>query len=148
MDAISDRVRRNVPGHVQAGRSLLQYIFKPNYNIVFRWTDYTVALSALREKVGRDPYRIDHGKKLLINDFDPSFEHLIGIVLNVVAKKFFWKVRHWVALRKIDGVWYKFDSDHSSPIPFINTSAVHSYLVSVHSKSGEIILVRNIQEAF
>lgn len=151
LDEISKRARRSVPPprrrHAQAGHSLLPSIFKPQYNDVF--IDATVLYGALRDKVGRDPFHIDFRKKLLIHDFDPSFEPLIGIVLSIVVKKYFWKARHWVALKKINGVWYKLDSDHSSPKPFQNTSAVHTYLTSVRvNNDGQIFLVRDIQQAF
>lgn len=42
---------------------------------------------------------------------------MLGFLLNVQVRMFtgVWKSRHWVTLRKIDGVWYNLDSDLFAP---------------------------------
>jgi josephin len=69
----------------------------------------------------------------------------MGVVINVLVKRFagIWKSRHWITLRKIDGVWYNLDSDLSMPERFRDTEEVRKFLDFSIAHGGEVLLVMN-----
>jgi len=53
-------------------------------------------------------------------DLTDSADTLTDIILNKSVTKLggLWRSRHWLALHKINGVWYNLDSDLACPFPF------------------------------
>lgn len=54
-----------------------------------------------------------HDKRHGASSVDLGTDALMGIVLNVPVKRYggLWRSRHWVVMRKINGLWYNLDSD-------------------------------------
>ncbi|KAF6160446.1 hypothetical protein GIB67_019215 [Kingdonia uniflora] len=74
---------------------------------------------------------------------DGSDVMLMGIVLNIPVKKFvgIWRGRHWVTLRRIEGVWYNLDSDLVDPYSFKDTREVKDFIDYVIRSGGEALFV-------
>lgn len=72
----------------------------------------------------------------------------MGLVLNVPVRRYagLWRSRHWVTVRKIDGVWYNLDSDLRSPLAFENAEEVKRFLDYVIDSGGEVLLIVSDQE--
>ncbi|XP_054799863.1 josephin-like protein [Prosopis cineraria] len=142
LNAISEKLTLDDPE--RADWTPLSVVFKPHHNVLTGNYDVNVLIAALDERgksvVWHD--RRNGASSIDLNEPDGSF---MGIVLNVPVKRIYgiWKSRHWVALRRIDGVWYNLDSDLASPEAFKDTDEVRSYLDSVIAHGGEVLLVMN-----
>ncbi|KGN47100.1 josephin-like protein [Cucumis sativus] len=144
LNAIAEKLVRDVPN--QETWTPLSIVFKPHHNTVTGNYDINVLISALEEK-GKSVVWHDHRNGAFSIDLDGP-DHtckLMGIVLNVSVRRFggIWKSRHWVALRKIDGLWYNLDSDLPDPHPFKDTDELRQFLDHVINDNGEILLVMN-----
>ncbi|KAI9117851.1 hypothetical protein K1719_011266 [Acacia pycnantha] len=116
LNAISKKLTLEDPE--RAGWTPLSIVFKPHHNVLTGNYDVNVLIAALGER-GKSVVWHDH------QDFG------------------FWKSRHWVALRRIDGIWYNLDSDLASPEPFKDADELWGYLDSVIAHGGEVLLVMN-----
>lgn len=124
--------------------SPLSAVFKPHHNMFTGNYDVNVLIAAVERK----------GKKVVWHDrrngvgsiaLDGSEDGLMGFVLNVPVRRCggLWKNRHWVTLRKIDGVWYNLDSDIKAPFAFNDVDDVRGFMDSVILDGGEILIVMN-----
>ncbi|OIW16516.1 hypothetical protein TanjilG_32187 [Lupinus angustifolius] len=122
----------------------LSFIFKPHHNALTGNYDVNVLIAALEDR-GKSVIWHDRRNGVSSIDLDAPQDVLMGIVLNVPVRRFagIWKSRHWIALRKIDGVWYNLDSDLHAPQPFQDIQKVREFLGSTIGHGGEILLVMN-----
>ncbi|KAL5991549.1 hypothetical protein ACLOJK_012458 [Asimina triloba] len=120
----------------------LSVIFKPHHNALTGNYDVNVLIAALEGKGKRVVWH-DRRNAASSIDLSQSEETLIGIVLNVPVRRYagLWKSRHWVAIRKIEGIWYNLDSDLAAPIPFQHEEEVKDFLDDVVGQGGEILIV-------
>ncbi|CAK7331298.1 unnamed protein product [Dovyalis caffra] len=125
----------------------LSIVFKPHHNSFTGNYDINVLIAALEEK---DKTVVWHDRRNAAStiDLDGPDDSLFGIVLNVPVRRYagLWKSRHWIAMRKIGGVWYNLDSDLSKPGIFEDTEEVRGFLDFVISHGGEVLLVMNKKE--
>ena len=86
----------------------LSVLFKPHHNVLTGNYDINVLIAALEEK-GKTVVWHDRRKGASSIDVDAPEDVLMGVVINVALKRFagIWRSRHWIALRKIDGVWLR-----------------------------------------
>ncbi|KAG6570667.1 Josephin-like protein, partial [Cucurbita argyrosperma subsp. sororia] len=144
LNAISEKLVLDEPN--REPWTPLSFVFKPHHNSVTGNYDINVLISALEEK-GKSVVWHDHRNGASSIDLDgPEATHkLMGIVLNVPVRRFggIWKSRHWVALRKINELWYNLDSDLHTPHTFKDTDEVRQFLDNVINDNGEILLVMN-----
>ncbi|KAL6195471.1 hypothetical protein ACLB2K_031090 [Fragaria x ananassa] len=122
----------------------LSVLFKPHHNALTGNYDINVLIAALEDK-GKNVVWHDGRKGANTIDLDGDDYALMGILLNVPVKRFagLWKSRHWVTLRKIDGVWYDFDSDHVAPQAFEDSGRVREFLDYIIGHGGQVLLVMN-----
>ncbi|KAL9235355.1 hypothetical protein vseg_010118 [Gypsophila vaccaria] len=125
--------------------TLISAVFKPHHNLITGNYDVNVLIAALER---RGKHVVWHDKRNGSNSIEldgSSNGGLMGILLNVSVWRYggFWKGRHWVALREIDGVWYNLDSDLKTPQSFKNVGDVRMFLDGVILAGGEIFLVLN-----
>lgn len=146
LNAISEKLTLEDP--VEAGWTPLSIVFKPHHNALTGNYDINVLIAALEER-GKGVVWHDRRYGASSIDLNAPEETLMGIVLNVPVKRIFgfWKSRHWVALRKVDGIWYNLDSDFASPEPFKDTNEVWVYLDSIIAHGGEVLLVMNEKQS-
>lgn len=119
-------------------------LFKPHHNALTGNYDINVLIAALEDK-GKNVVWHDRRNGASSIDLDGPEDALMGILLNVPVRMFagLWKSRHWVALRKIDGVWYNLDSDLVAPQAFEDTEKVREFLDYIIGYGGEVLLVMN-----
>ncbi|WCJ29253.1 JOSEPHIN-like protein [Euphorbia peplus] len=124
----------------------LSIVFKPHHNSLTGNYDINVLIAALESK-GKTV--IWHDKRIGASSIDLDDDTLFGIVLNVEVRRYagFWKSRHWLALRKIGGVWYNLDSDLRNPLAFENADEVKRFLDYVIAQGGEVLLVMNTKDS-
>ncbi|KAK1428673.1 hypothetical protein QVD17_17512 [Tagetes erecta] len=122
----------------------LSVIFKPHHNSLTGNYDINVLITAVEGKGKRVIWHDRRNKASSIN-LDEAESKLIGIVLNVPVKRYggIWNSRHWVSLRKIDGVWYNLDSDFASPYAFESSEELRGFLDGAISYGTEILLVKD-----
>ncbi|KAG8388868.1 hypothetical protein BUALT_Bualt02G0169800 [Buddleja alternifolia] len=125
----------------------LSVIFRPHHNTFTGNYDINVLIAAVEER-GKRVIWHDRRCGASLIDLDGLVDKLFGIVVNVPVRRYggLWKGRHWIALRRVEGVWYNLDSDLSAPYPFRNTEEVTIFLDSVISSAGEVLLVMNVGE--
>lgn len=101
-------------------------------------------ISAVEGKGKRVVWHDRRNKASSINLDEPESK-LMGIVLNIPVKRYggIWKGRHWVSLRRINGVWYNLDSDFSSPYPYESTEDLRLFLDSAIDCGTEMLLVKD-----
>ncbi|KAK7385511.1 hypothetical protein VNO78_31233 [Psophocarpus tetragonolobus] len=128
--------------------SPLSVVFKPHHNALTGNYDINVLIAALEEK-GKSVVWHDRRKGASSIDLDAPEDVLMGIVINVSVTRFagMWRTRHWIALRKIGGVWYNLDSDLSAPQPFLHTHKVREFLDSTFAHGGEVLIVMNEKQS-
>ena len=126
----------------------LSVLFKPHHNVLTGNYDINVLIAALEEK-GKSVVWHDHRKGASSIDVDAPEDVLMGFVINVAVTRFagIWRSRHWIALRKIDGVWYNLDSDLTAPQPFFDTDKVREFLDSTLAHGGEVLIVMNEKQS-
>ncbi|KAL2898761.1 Josephin-like protein [Bienertia sinuspersici] len=119
-------------------------VFRPHHNLITGNYDVNVLIAAL-ERRGKDVVWHDRRSGAASIDLDGSEDWLMGIMLNIPVKRFggLWKNRHWITLRKINGVWFNLDSDVKDPYAFKDIDDVRVFLDSVILAGGEILLVWN-----
>lgn len=119
----------------------LSIVFKPHHNEITGNYDINVLIAALEEK-GKTVVWHDSRNGVSSIDLD---DRLMGIVLNVPVRKLsgFWRSRHWVTLRCIQGVWYNLDSDFAVPYAFRDIQQVREFLDGVISAGAQVFLVMN-----
>ncbi|KAK7321340.1 hypothetical protein VNO77_31891 [Canavalia gladiata] len=122
----------------------LSILFKPHHNAFTGNYDINVLIAALEEK-GKSVVWHDRRNGVSSIDLDAPEDVLMGIVINVSVTRFagIWRSRHWLTLRKIDGVWYNLDSDLSAPQSFLDTHKVREFLDFTMAHGGEVLLVMN-----
>ncbi|XAR60712.1 Ubiquitinyl hydrolase 1 [Bertholletia excelsa] len=122
-------------------------IFKPHHNAITGNYDINVLIAALEEKSQSVIWHDKRNGASSINLDEPE-DNLLGIVVNIPVRKYvgLWKGRHWVALRRINRVWYNLDSDLAVPYSFENTEEVREYLDAVIGNGAEVLLVRNAKQ--
>lgn len=142
LDAIADKLILNDPNKETWTR--LSPFFKPHHNTLTGNYDINVLIAALEEKQKNVVWHDKRNGASSIN-LDGSEDTLMGIVLNIPVRRYggLWKGRHWVTMRKIDGVWYNLDSDLVAPHAFKDAEEVEEYLDSVIDVGGEVLLVMN-----
>eukprot|EP01018_Ginkgo_biloba_P025496 Gb_00351 [translate_table: standard] len=77
-------------------------------------------------------------------DLTDSTNTFISIILNKAIRKFggLWKRRHWIALRKVDGIWYNLDSDLARPLAFEHGDGeLKEFLDQSLAQGGKVLLV-------
>ncbi|KDP46525.1 hypothetical protein JCGZ_08497 [Jatropha curcas] len=121
-------------------------VFKPHHNSFTGNYDINVLIAALEER-GKTVVWHDRRNGASSIELDNDND-LFGIILNVQVRRYagFWKSRHWVALRKIGGVWYNLDSDLSEPMAFQDADDFRGFLDYIIRQGGEILLVMNKKE--
>ncbi|GFP91170.1 josephin-like protein [Phtheirospermum japonicum] len=145
LNAIAEKLDLEDPN--KTTRTPLSVIFKPHHNVLTGNYDINVLIAALESKGKRVIWHDRrHGASSI--DLDEPEDKLFGIVLNVPVRRYggLWRSRHWVALRKIERVWYNLDSDFSGPYPFKDTEEIRVFLDGVMSSGGEVLLVKNMGE--
>ncbi|XP_048324368.1 josephin-like protein isoform X1 [Ziziphus jujuba] len=122
----------------------LSILFKPHHNTITGNYDINVLISALEGK-GKSVIWHDRRNGASSIDLDGPEDGLMGIVLNVPVRRYggLWRSRHWVTLRRIDGMWYNLDSDLAVPQAFKDTEEVKKFLDYIIGNGGEILLVMN-----
>ncbi|XP_050369936.1 josephin-like protein isoform X2 [Argentina anserina] len=125
----------------------LSVLFKPHHNALTGNYDINVLIAALEDK-GKNVVWHDRRKGANTIDLDGAEDALMGILLNVPVKRFagLWKSRHWVTLRKIDGVWYDLDSDLVVPQAFEDSGRVREFLDYIIGHGGEVLLIMNNEQ--
>lgn len=126
----------------------LPFLFKPHHNALTGNYDINVLIAALEEK-GKSVVWHDRRNGASSIDLDAPEDVLMGIVINVLVTRFagIWKGRHWITLRKIDGVWYNLDSDLAAPKAFCDTEKVREFLDFTIAHGGEVLLVMNEKQS-
>ncbi|GLT31059.1 hypothetical protein SLA2020_058250 [Shorea laevis] len=143
LDAISEKLVLDDPN--KETWTPLSLLFKPHHNAITGNYDINVLIAALEGK-GKSVVWHDRRNDASSIDLDDGSEGtLMGIVLNVPVKRYagLWRGRHWIALRKIDGVWYNLDSDLSAPQSFNGAEEVREFLNYIIGQGGEVLLVKN-----
>lgn len=122
----------------------MSVIFKPHHNALTGNYDINVLIAALEER-GKSVIWHDRRCGASSIDLDEPEDKLFGIVLNVPVRRYggLWRSRHWIALRRVERVWYNLDSDLSAPYPFKNTEEIRGFLDDGISIGGEVLLVMN-----
>lgn len=125
----------------------LSLIFKPHHNTLTGNYDINVLIAAL-EGNGKKVVWHDHHNMASSIDLSLSEEDLIGIILNITVSKYggLWRSRHWVALKRIDGLWYNLDSDLDGPKPLKNEEEVKEFLDDIISQGSELVIVLHEKE--
>ncbi|XP_050237119.1 josephin-like protein [Mercurialis annua] len=120
----------------------LSMVFKPHHNSLTGNYDINVLISALEEK-GKTV--IWHDRRNGASSIDLDSDDMFGTMLNVHVRRYggLWKSRHWVALRKICGIWYNLDSDLKEPVAFQDIIEVKEFLDYIIGQSGEVLLLMN-----
>ncbi|KAK8641414.1 hypothetical protein V6N13_010820 [Hibiscus sabdariffa] len=117
------------------------FVFKPHHNSLTGNYDINVLIAALEE---RGKTVIWHDGRNGASSIDLDDVVLMGIVVNVPVKQYagLWKSRHWIAVKKIDGVWYNLDSDLQAPRCFMDSGEVREFLDLIMSHDGQVLLVK------
>ncbi|XP_024016744.1 josephin-like protein isoform X1 [Eutrema salsugineum] len=120
----------------------LSLLLKPHHNTLTGNYDVNVMIAALE---GKGKSVVWHDKRLGASSIDLDSDTLMGIVLNVPVKRYggLWRSRHWVVMRRINGVWYNLDSDLVVPKPFKDEDEFRGFLDQNLSSGAEILLVNN-----
>ncbi|KAF8394937.1 hypothetical protein HHK36_018876 [Tetracentron sinense] len=128
----------------------LSAIFKPHHNSFTGNYDINVLIAAVEGKGKRVVWH-DRRNAASSIDLNGSQDTLMGIVLNIPVKRFggIWKSRHWVALRRIERVWYNLDSDLIAPQSFKNTQELTNFLDYIIGFGGELMdLLKRLRQGF
>ncbi|XP_039041544.1 josephin-like protein [Hibiscus syriacus] len=117
-------------------------VFKPHHNSLTGNYDINVLIAALE---GRGKTVNWHDGRNGASSIDLDDGLLMGIVVNVHVKRYagLWKSRHWIAVKRIYGVWYNLDSDLQAPQCFEDCGEVREFLDFIISHDGQVLLVKN-----
>lgn len=149
LDSIADGLAFAVTG--SSVPNPLSLIFKPHRNAVTGNYDANVLISALNSR-GKEVVWFDRRKGIedLLSEVAGYGDRLLGMIVNFPTKKWLgmWQGRHWVAIRKVQGLWFNLDSDIAAPICFVNgEEGLRDYLNSVTSTERVVIFVLNNTDA-
>lgn len=122
----------------------LSLLFKPHHNALTGNYDINVLIAALEGEGKRVAWQ-DHRSGAATIDLEDSGDKLMGLVLNVPVRRYagLWRSRHWVTVRKVEGVWYNLDSDLAEPYAFQHIEEVREFLDQVMADGGEVLLALN-----
>ena len=125
----------------------LSLIFKPHRNAVTGNYDANVLMSALNARE-KEVVWFDHRKgiEVLLSELAKYGDRLLGMIVNFPTRKLLgiWQGRHWVAVRKLHGMWYNLDSENAAPVCYVNGEEdLRDYLNFVISTKGVVIFVLN-----
>lgn len=142
MNAISERLDLDDP--TKGSWSPASVVFKSHHNVITGNYDINVLIAALEGK-GKTVVWHDRRNGASAIDLDGASDKLMGIILNIPVRRFagLWKGRHWVALRRIEGLWYNLDSDFAAPFAFEDIEEVREFLDGIIAAGAEILLVNN-----
>lgn len=121
----------------------LSVVWKPHHNVLTGNYDINVLFAALEGK-GKSVVWYDRRNGASSMDLTDSADSLTGIILNKPVRKLrgLWRSRHWLALRKINGVWYNLDSDLACPLPFEKgDEELKEFLDQSLKQGGEVLMV-------
>ncbi|VFQ98232.1 unnamed protein product [Cuscuta campestris] len=137
LNSISERLGLDDPN--KGSWSPISAIFKSHHNAITGNYDINVLVAALE---GKGKSVVWHDRRVGAGAIDLDGE-MMGIIVNLPVRRFagLWRSRHWVALKRIDGVWYNLDSDFSAPCAFRDTEELREYLDGIISSGAEILLV-------
>ncbi|XP_031099608.1 josephin-like protein [Ipomoea triloba] len=139
LNAISERLDLDDPA-----KGRWSPIFKSHHNTITGNYDINVLIAALEGK-GKTVVWHDRRNRASAIDLDGHSDKLMGIILNIPVRRCagLWKSRHWVALRRIEGVWYNLDSEFAAPYAFKDLEEVRKLLDGIIADGAEILLVNN-----
>lgn len=142
LNAIAEKLQLDNPN--QTSWTPLSVVFKSHHNVLTGNYDINVLIAALE---GRGKTVVWHDRRCGADTINLD-DRLFGIVVNVPVKRYggLWKGRHWIALRRVDNVWYNLDSDFSEPYEFKNSEEIRDFLDGAISIKGEILLVKNSED--
>lgn len=145
LDAIAGKLVLEDPN--KTAWTPLSVIFKPHHNAFTGNYDINVLIAAVEER-GKSVVWHDRRCGSSSIDLGVAEDKLFGIVLNVQVRRYagLWRSRHWIALKRVEGVWYNLDSDFSNPYSFNDTEELRGFLDGVLSAGGEILLITNWEE--
>ncbi|KAL8531100.1 hypothetical protein ACS0TY_007927 [Phlomoides rotata] len=137
LNVIAEKLALEDPN--QASWTPISVVFKSHHNVLTGNYDVNVLISALEQRGKRVAW---HDRRCGASSIDLD-DKLFGIVVNVPVRRYggLWKSRHWIALRKVGGIWYNLDSDLSAPDPFKHREEIVGFLDSVVSTGAEVLLV-------
>ncbi|KAG7642506.1 Josephin domain [Arabidopsis suecica] len=141
LNSIAEKLETNDPN--KETWTPLSFVLKPHHNTITGNYDVNVMITALE---GKGKSVVWHDKRIGASSIDlDDADTLMGIVLNVPVKRYggLWRSRHWVVVRKINGVWYNLDSDLVVPQLFRDDDEVRGFLDQNLSLGGEVLLVNN-----
>ncbi|CAN8247421.1 unnamed protein product [Cochlearia groenlandica] len=142
LNSIAEKLVTNDPNNSESSWTPLSLLLKPHHNTITGNYDVNVMIAALE---GKGKSVIWHDKRNGASSIDLDSDTLMGIVLNVPVKRYggLWRSRHWVVVKKINGVWYNLDSDLFVPKTLKEEDGVRVLLDQNLSLGGEILLVNN-----
>uniref|UniRef100_A0A1D1YP11 ubiquitinyl hydrolase 1 n=1 Tax=Anthurium amnicola TaxID=1678845 RepID=A0A1D1YP11_9ARAE len=147
VDAIADKLILDDPDKPRW--TPFSVVFGPHHNRLTGNYDVNVLIAALE---GRGKRVIWHDRRNGASSIGlgRSNETLMGIMLNVPVKRFagLWRSRHWISLRRIDGVWYNLDSDLDRPKSFKDEEEVIEFLDDIVSHGAEVFVVLSESSLF
>ncbi|CAA0833540.1 Josephin-like protein [Striga hermonthica] len=145
LNAVAEKLDLEDPN--KSARTPLSVVFKSHHNVFTGNYDINVLIAALKER-GKVVTWHDRRCGASSIDLDQPEDKLFGIIVNVPVRRYggLWRSRHWIALRKIERVWYNLDSDFTTPYAFRNTDEIREFLDGVISSGGEVFLVKNMEE--
>ncbi|VYS53910.1 unnamed protein product [Arabidopsis thaliana] len=126
LNSIAEKLETNDPN--KETWTPLSFVLKPHHNTITGNYDVNVMITALE---GKGKSVVWHDKRIGASSIDlDDADTLMGIVLNVPVKRYggLWRSRHWVVVRKINGVWYNLDSDLVVPQLFRDDDEVRGFL--------------------
>ncbi|CAH9094203.1 unnamed protein product [Cuscuta europaea] len=137
LDSISERLDIDDPN--KGKWSPTSVVFKSHHNVITGNYDINVLIAALE---GKGKGVVWHDRRMGASAIDLGGK-IMGIIVNVPVRRFagLWRARHWVALRKIEEVWYNLDSDFSAPYAFEDIEGVRNFLDGRIASGAEILLV-------
>ncbi|KAK9165799.1 hypothetical protein Scep_000990 [Stephania cephalantha] len=148
LDGIAAKLSLEDPYEESNKWNPLSVIFKPHHNSITGNYDINVLIAVLEARGKRVVWH-DRRNGASLTDLDVSNEVLMGIVLNIPVRRLagIWRSRHWVALRKVEGIWYNLDSDLSSPLPFNDTKKLKDFLDGMIANGSEVFLLMELSKS-
>ncbi|XP_031488287.1 josephin-like protein [Nymphaea colorata] len=145
LDAIADKLA--VDDTNEDSWSIASVIWKPHHNSLTGNYDVNVLIAALEGK-GKKVVWHDRRNDASAINLDQSPDTLTGLMLNVPVKRFagLWNSRHWIAVRRIHGLWYNLDSDLREPVTFKDDNEMKEFLNASLTEGGEILIILEDEE--
>lgn len=146
LDAIAIKLSDNDPNERKTWTPL-SLVLKPHHNVFTGNYNVDVLIAALESRKRSLVWHDRRNKVSSIwndGDLPPKREGFLGgFILNVPVRKMggLWKSRHWIALQRIDGVWYNLDSDLSIPRAFEEKEQLMEFLDNAIAHGGELFVI-------